>query len=41
METDFDIYLKKYCGKHQISPEEAIQHALVKLVKKYYEEEGE
>ena len=38
MKTDLEIYIEKYCSKHNISPEEAIKHKLVQEVKKFYEE---
>lgn len=41
VEADFEAYVKRYCKKHKITPEEAKEHALVKDVRKYYEtEEG-
>lgn len=36
--SDFEAYLERYCKKHNITKEEAEAHALVKEVKKYYEE---
>lgn len=38
---DFERYLERYCKKHEISPEEAKEHYLVKEVKVYYEERGD
>lgn len=35
--SDYEQYLEKYCKKHKISKEEAEKHALVKEVKKQYE----
>ena len=32
-------YLQRYCTKHNLTVEEAEKHLVVKLVKKYYEEE--
>lgn len=39
VEKDLEEYVKKYSIKHEITPEEAKQHQLVKDVKAYYEEE--
>lgn len=36
--NDFEEFVKKYCKKHEITPEEAKTHALVKEVQAYYEE---
>ena len=36
--TDFDLYVQRYCVKHEIAPEEAIKHRLVQEVKTYYDE---
>ena len=35
--NDFEIYVQKYATKHQISVEEALQHATVRDAKRYYE----
>jgi len=39
-EIIFNDFLKKYCFKHQIQPEEAKEHKLVQEVKKMYEEDN-
>lgn len=39
VEMDFNAYVERYCKKHQITPEEAKEHLLVKEVRKYYESE--
>ena len=36
--TDYEIYLAKYCTKHNLTKEEAEKHCIVREVKKYYEE---
>lgn len=36
--NDFEEYVRRYSRKHEITPEEAKEHALVKEVKAYYEE---
>lgn len=36
--TDYEIYLEKYMTKHELTKEEAENHLIVKIVKKYYEE---
>ena len=36
----FNLYLEKYCFKHQITPEEAMKHILVQEVKAMYEEDS-
>lgn len=33
-----DAYLKKYCKKHEVSREEALTHATVREVGRYYDE---
>ncbi len=38
--NDFELYLEKYCRTYGYSEEEAREHALVKEVKKYYDEIG-
>ena len=38
--NDFDEYVRKYCVKHEVSPEEAKQHATVRAVASYYEEQA-
>lgn len=35
---DFKDYVDKYCTKHQIGVEEALEHKLVKEVSEYYKE---
>lgn len=35
-ETEFEDYVRKYCTKHKISPEEAKKHKLVQDAKTYY-----
>lgn len=37
IKNDFEQYVQKYAKKHEISIEEALQHALVKSAKRYYE----
>lgn len=37
--TDFEEYLNKYCQKHNISREEALEHFIVKEIAKVYGEE--
>lgn len=34
----FEEYLQKYCKKHEVTPEEAKEHMLVREVKVYYDE---
>lgn len=36
--SNFEEYLEKYSVSHKITPEEASEHKLVRLVKSYYEE---
>lgn len=36
--SDYEIYLKRYCEKRRLPKEVAESHALVKEVKKFYEE---
>ena len=36
----FDLYLEKYCFKHEITPEEAMKHKQVQEVKAMYEEDS-
>lgn len=41
VEEDFEAYVERYCKKHQITPDEAKTHMLVREVRKHYEtEEG-
>ena len=35
---DFCLYLERYCIKHKVTPEVAVEHAVVKEVEKFYEE---
>ena len=35
--NDFEEYVARYCKKHEVTPEEAKTHALVKEVQAYYE----
>lgn len=39
VESDFEAYVERYCRKHKITPEEAKEHAMVREVKAYYEED--
>lgn len=34
---DFELYVQRYAKKHEISIEEAKEHALVRAVKRSYE----
>ena len=34
--SEFEEFIKKYCVKHEITPEEAKKHKLVKEVESYY-----
>lgn len=36
--NDFEEFVARYSKKHEITPEEAKTHALVKEVQAYYEE---
>ena len=36
--NDFELYVQKYAKKHEISIEEAKEHALVKAVEQHYED---
>lgn len=36
--SDFKDYVDKYCTKHQLTVEVALEHKLVKEVAKYYKE---
>ena len=38
---DFKRYVDKYCVKHRISVEEALQHYLVQMTGKMYKEQAE
>ena len=33
---DFKLYVTKYCHKHEIMVEEALQHAMVRSAAEYY-----
>ena len=35
--TDFEVYLERYCRSYHLTREEALEHEVVKLVKHYYE----
>jgi hypothetical protein len=35
---NFEIYLKKYCEDHGYTIMEAMEHALIREIKQYYEE---
>lgn len=37
--SDFKAYVDKYCVKHQITVEEALQHYLVRMVGQMYKEQ--
>lgn len=37
----FDSYVRRYSECHHISPEDALKHAMVREVRKYYDEEQE
>lgn len=37
--SNLDDYIERYCRQYGYTPEEAKNHALVKEVRKYYEEE--
>lgn len=39
--SDFKAYVDKYCVKHRISVEEALQHYLVQMTGKMYKEQAE
>lgn len=39
--TDFDIYLERYCKQYGYTKEEAKEHALIKEVQQYYNEQKE
>lgn len=36
LNSDFKEYVDKYCTKHKITPEQAVEHALVKNVEIEY-----
>lgn len=38
-ESPYERYVRKYCEQHNITKAEAEQHAMVKNVKEYYEEQ--
>lgn len=38
MNNDFELYVKKYSEKHNITPEEAKTHKMVRDVEAYYKE---
>ena len=35
--SKIDQYIEKYCKKHEVTPEEARSHSVVKAVAEYYE----
>ena len=35
--TKLQEYIEKYCKKHEVTPEEARSHSMVKSVAEYYE----
>ena len=35
--TKLQEYIEKYCKKHEVTPEEARSHSVVKAVAEYYE----
>lgn len=35
---DYEHYLERYARDHKLTKDEAEQHAMVKLVKEYYEQ---
>lgn len=35
--TKLQEYIEKYCKKHEVTPEEARSHSMVKAVAEYYE----
>ena len=37
LQCQIDEYLSRYCKKHNVTPEEALQHKIVQEVSKYYE----
>lgn len=39
--SDFKAYVDKYCVKHQITVEEALQHYLVRMAGMQYKEQAE
>lgn len=40
--SDFKVYVDKYCAKHQITVEQALQHYLVRMVgRQYWEMESQ
>lgn len=41
VESNFEMYLERYCVKHELTKEEAMKHALVREVEKYYYIRGE
>ena len=36
MNEEFRKYVDKYCIKHQVTPEQAVEHMVVKLVEEEY-----
>lgn len=41
IKTKYELYLERYCKNHNLSKDEADEHAIVKEVKKQYMDEGE
>lgn len=37
--SNFELFLTRYCAKHECSKEEAMTHKVVQDVKEYYDEE--
>lgn len=39
--ADFKLYVDRYCTKHRISVEQALQHYLVQMAGRMYKEQSE
>ena len=39
--ADFKLYVDRYCTKHCVSVDEALQHYLVQMVGRMYKEQAE
>ena len=39
--ADFKLYVDRYCVKHRISVEQALQHYLVQMAGRMYKEQSE
>lgn len=39
--TKYELYLERFCERHNMEPEEAEQLAVVKITKQYFKEEGD